>query len=118
MITSIHSYNSDIRIALWLPPVRALYQNTQHASFDAALRMHEFFIDNYDNREDEKIYLCPVYLNIDPYHDYPSQTNSISSRNTDITYNYCTDGTHPATVGYYKIADVIYSLIKYFAYLD
>jgi hypothetical protein len=75
-------------------------------------------IEEYDNRESEKLYLVPVYLNVDPDHDYPYETVNISARNTAFTMDVCTDTVHPSTIGYNKIADVIYSYIKYFGRLD
>ena len=80
--------------------------------------MNKWLIETYDNREDERIYLVPVYLNVDPYHDYRASVVPVSSRNTEFTMTVDTDSVHPARVGYNKIADVIYSYIKYFAYLD
>ena len=118
MIDSIHSYDPDIRIGLWLPPTRSLMENRNRQGIDLSLWMNKWLIETYDNREDERIYLVPVYLNVDPYHDYRASVVPVSSRNTEFTMTVDTDSVHPARVGYNKIADVIYSYIKYFAYLD
>lgn len=118
MIESIHDYDPNIRIGLWLPPTRSLMENRNRQGIDLSLWMNKWLIETYDNREDEKIYLVPVYLNVDPYHDYRASVVPVSSRNTEFTMTVDTDSVHPARVGYNKIADVIYSYIKYFAYLD
>ena len=118
MIESIHDYDPNIRIGLWLPPTRSLMENRNRQGIDLSLWMNKWLIETYDNREDEKIYLVPVYLNVDPYHDYRASVVPVSSRNTEFTMTVDTDNVHPARVGYNKIADVIYSYIKYFAYLD
>lgn len=118
MISSIHAYDADIRIGLWLPPTRSLMENRNRQGIDLSLWMNKWLIETYDNREDERIYLVPVYLNVDPYHDYRVSVVPVSSRNTEFTMIVDTDAVHPARVGYNKIADVIYSYIKYFAYLD
>ena len=115
MITSIHAYDSNIKIGLWLPPTRALYANTNKRGIDASLRMNKLLINTYSNSESNKIYLVPVYINLDPYHDYTSQTVYVNDRDTTHTMEIVNDAVHPAIIGYEHIADVIYSYIKYFA---
>jgi lysophospholipase L1-like esterase len=117
MINSIKAYDSNIRIGLWLPPTRALYANTNRFAIDTSLRMNQLLIDTYDGHETDKLYLVPVYLNVDPEHDYNSNTVQISERNDSYTMIVATDAVHPSAVGYKKIADVLYSYIKYFATL-
>lgn len=114
MIQSIHAYNPNIKIALWLSPVASFTTNYNRAQFDVTMRIHDLLIRRYDNRESEKIYLCPVYLNVDPYHDYPQAMQAVSRRNTRFTEAIGSDYVHPTIEGYNKCADVIYSLIKYF----
>lgn len=118
MIESIHEYDENIRIGLWLPPTRSLMANRNRQAIDSSLAMNKWLISTYDGREDENIYLVPVYLNVDPYHDYRASEVAVSSRNSDFTMVVDSDAVHPATAGYKKIADVIYSYIKYFASLD
>lgn len=115
MINSIHSYDSNIKIGLWLPPTRSLYANNNRKAIDFSLRMNKLLISTYGTSESNKIYLVPVYLNVDPEHDYNSSEVPISSRNTNYTMEISIDAVHPAVVGYKKIADVIYSYIKFFA---
>lgn len=118
MIDSIHEYDSSIRIGLWLPPTRSLMANRDRRAIDSSLWMNKWIISTYDNREDERLYLVPVYLNVDPYHDYRYQEVQVSNRNPDFKMVIDSDSVHPSSYGYYKIADVMYSYIKYFAYLD
>ena len=115
MINSIKAYNSNIKIGLWLPPTRALYANCNRMQIDTSLRMNKLLIDTYSAQEANNIYIVPVYLNIDPYHDYTSSAVSVSSRNTSYTMTVTNDPVHPSEIGYKKIADVIYSYIKFFA---
>ena len=119
MINSIKAFNPNVKILLWLPPTRALGAiGTNKSSINASLRANQLFIDNYGNRENENLFLVPVYFNIDPYHDYNYQEVNVSDRNSKFKELKCTDTVHPATEGYYKIADVIYAWIKYMAYLE
>ena len=91
---------------------------TNKSAINYSLRANQLFIDNYGNRENENLFLVPVYFNIDPYHDYNYQEVNVSERNSKFTELKCKDTVHPATEGYYKIADVIYAWIKYMAYLE
>lgn len=122
MIASIQAYataqSKTIKIALWMPPVGAFMENNNRAQIDTNLRIHKIILENYDGRENEGIYLCPVYMNVDPYHDYPYNSVNVSARNSNFQMVVSTDAVHPSTSGYAKIADVIYSLIKYFGSLD
>ena len=118
LIDSIHDYDPTIRIGIWLPPCRGLMANADRTAFDRGLYADKKLIEVYDGRESELIYLVPVYLNVDPDHDFNSSVVPISTRNPDVTMTICTDNVHPANSGYYKIADVIYSMIKFFGSLD
>jgi len=122
MIASIKAYataaGKTIKIALWMPPVGAYMENNTRSQFDVNMRIHKIIVDNYDGRENEGIYLCPVYLNVDPCHDYPNSSVNVSARNSDFQMTVSTDSVHPSTAGYGKIADVIYSLIKYFGSIE
>ena len=80
------------------------------------MQMRKLLLANYSNQEANKIYLCPVYLNVDPIYDFLTQTVAISDRNSK-TRSICLDYTHPSPTGYYKIADSLYSMIKYLATL-
>ena len=116
MINSIKSYNNNIKIGLWLTPIQCQLENRQRTVKDKELGLIKKLIEHYDNREDENIFLVPVYLNVDPLNDFNTTTQQISARNTK-TKVVCTDSTHPNNAGYLKIADVIFGYIKYFASL-
>mgnify|MGYP001074078224 CR=1 FL=1 len=119
MIASIKEYNPNVKILLWLPPIRALGMlGTSKQHTDYALRATKLFINTFDKRESENLFLVPVYFNIDPEHDYPYVDEPVSSRNSKFTIRRCTDMVHCAKEGYLKIADVIYNYIKYMASLE
>lgn len=118
IIASIHDYDANIRIGIGLPPVRGLMDNGNQKSVNDGLYADKKLISVYDNRENENIYVIPFFLNVDPDHDYNFVMESISVRNPDVKMMVCTDSTHPSSVGYYKMADVLYSYLKYFGYLD
>lgn len=118
MINSIKKYNSAIKICLWLPPTKGMMSTDNKKLIDMSLRSQILAIKYFDNRENENIFLVPVYFNVDPEHDYPYKEENVSNDNTLFKHLVCTDRTHPSQIGYQKIADVIFTYIKYLASLD
>lgn len=118
IIESIHDYDENIKIALWMPPVGSQTVNYNRVYLDSAMRMHQIILSNFDNLEESNVFLCPVFMNVDPFHDYPCTLQNVSADNTSFQEYIGSDTIHPANPGYYKIADVIYSMIKYFGSLD
>lgn len=71
-------------------------------------------IKEYDGREAEGIYLVPINVALDTVYNMGLETIPVNARNTDITYqspvgNGC---VHPATSGYWQIADVYAAFLK------
>lgn len=111
IIASIKAYNANIKIGLWLLPMPCELEERQWQK-NNFLAMTKMLIDTFDSRENENLYLMPVYLNVDPLNDFNITEVALSARNPTIIKR-CIDVIHPADSGYYKIADVIYSYIKY-----
>ena len=80
---------------------------------NAITLLHEALINNFDNRENEKIYLCPMYLNMDLENDYNFEEVPLSARDNTKTRLKCTDPIHQSSIGYKKCADVMYYTLKY-----
>lgn len=60
--------------------------------------------------EQGNVYLIPVYLGLDTEHNYPTTNAQYNARNSS-TYIRQTNGVHPATSGYYQIADWFFGFI-------
>ena len=119
MIASIKAYNADVRIGIWLPPVRAVTPVSQRFTImNKSLDVNRLLIANFDYRQNENLYLVPVYFNLDPMYDYKLNEVDVSARNSEYKFTIVTDFLHPALVGFQKFADVIYAYIKYFGQLD
>ena len=119
MINSIQTYDSNIKIVLWICPPPCS-RNGVGASYQSWYR-------NYQTREAlfnqyrktawgvNNIYLLPVNLGVDPIYDFPSEEVSVSPYNTTETIIEATDITHLSDAGYRRLANPISGVIKYLA---
>jgi hypothetical protein len=118
MINSIKTFSALIKIGIWLPPIPNQRDNNLK-NRDIILSYNKKAITIFDNREAENIFLIPVYLNIDItlHGDYQGINYTRSARDgTTMVRAY--KPWELSSNGYYKIADVIYSYLKYFAILN
>ena len=122
IIDSVRSYNPNcnILIGLCTLPCQMEYGNLSSAQKEKnrRLTLWKDIIKEFDNRENERIFIVPVGLSLDSIHDFPKSTKPLSARNSDVIVEYPTDTTHPKPCGFYKIADMVYSYIKYMATLN
>lgn len=115
IINSIKEFNSNVVIGLWLPVGRGLQNklNALLSLFDAQT-MNQYLINNFENKENDNIYLVPTNVAINPFEDYNTTAIQIEDNKT---IDVVSDSVHPNQSGYYKIAKVFYYWIKYFASL-
>lgn len=113
MINSIKSFNSSIKIMLWLPTARAIAYNSLHSGSSKALERNEALISEFDNKQNENIILIPVNCCVDPYRDYHFTESVASQYNSDVV-RITTDPIHPSLAGHKKMADLIYGYINYY----
>ena len=114
IVNSVRAYNPNIVIVVSLHP--PLSSRVDRIAFkNKRLELSELIISKWDNRQNEKIFVMPTYLNIDPLWDFPYEIVNNSRHNND--YIQVTDNTHFLDSGYNKIADTIYYMIKYIASL-
>lgn len=113
IISSIHAFDSNITICIWLSPLRAL-TNENPILRDVAYETELYKLEEYTGREtSDKIYIVPVGASIDPYESYVTAEITENER-LGNTFAHVTDNAHLTTVGYQQIADVYF---HYFAYL-
>lgn len=70
-------------------------------------------IEEYDGREDERIYLIPINASLDTIYNMGMETIPVNARN-ETTYSspIYNGGVHPVASGYWQIADVYTAIIK------
>ena len=119
MITSIRTYSSTLPIIIEAITPPATQDGWTHANHDGSVyemmfdvfRNNEKVIKHYDGRKSEGIYLAPTIFNLDRNNDYGTTTVSLSARNQK-TIERQTNNVHPSDIGYYKMADVFWTLIN------
>jgi lysophospholipase L1-like esterase len=121
MLNSIHTYNINTKVAflITIPPSKnqdAFGKNYQSGQTQWRYKRNNFLfmsalIEKYKNREADGIYLIPINANLDTEHNMLTETVAVNSRNTDTIVRQ-SNGVHPATSGFYQIADTIYYWLK------
>lgn len=114
MIDSIRAYSDTIPIILWLPPTRSLAGRNNHLAIDSCLRANKWLIDKFDTKTyiNNRVYLMPTYLFVNPYTDYNMITTTIDG----IEYEDNAEPIHPSeNGGGEKIAK---GIIRQMMYID
>lgn len=101
IIASIHAYNPNIKIVINIQEGPSLHLEANNSDQDHALSTNfvgkttsQLLIAEYDNREDENIYILPQYVAVDPIFDYPICDLPISEVNPMLV-PMCVDVIHP-----------------------
>lgn len=127
MINSIHSVSSNINVIVGLCEGVATVKDTNNAIFinwdmnEKISKLHKATITAFDNRQNEHIYVCPMYMGMDLRNDYNMTEVPLSARDGDAnggtgngkTRMQITDHVHQNEVGYWKNADYMYAIVKY-----
>ena len=123
MITSIKAYNSATKIIIGI--TEPCSQGLFGSIFDISQKIKQLdltIIEAFDNREEEGIFVCPIYLSIDPENDYTKTEVDLSYGDvykSNGKKDYIVMGTggtnqvHQSTVGYTKNAEVMYAVLAY-----
>ena len=113
MISSIHDYDSNIDIVLWLCPMQCLMLGSSVLTRSTP-RMHKIISDNYRSNQWGKnnVWILPSYLALDPVYGFPIST--VARNQYDATLvEEPTDTVHPSDSGYHQLANPIIAMIKH-----
>ena len=123
MINQIKEINNNVIIIVALPNLptglEQLWGYRTNRRYRLLTNTIKVLIDGFDNREDENIFIAPVYLYIHPKWDMPYTMKYVNSENNEdnngmkIPVAISPAPTHPSQIGYYKMADCYYNAIKY-----
>lgn len=123
MILSIRQYDANVPIVIGLAEGVCTYQwSSSNDNFlynlnTRARLLNKAAIAEWDNRENEKLFVCPLYLSMDMENDYVMIDIPLSDRDethtTNKTRKSVTDTMHQSAVGYGKNADYMFAMIAY-----
>ena len=112
IINSIHNYNPSIKILLMTPPSVCQLQPDYFSWINSINNSDYAIIDNFDNKENENIIIVPIHYIVDPINDFKTKEepiNNYSTKNRILAQDYI----HPANIGYWHMADLLFGYIKY-----
>ncbi|MBY8908215.1 hypothetical protein K6L05_00255 [Salinicoccus roseus] len=123
MIASVHAHDPTINIGivLTIPPNRSQdafgkdygTNQTRKRYKRNNILLVDRLIETYMDREYENIYLIPANAMIDTFYNFGSEDNQVNARNTTtVKMSSDNSGVHPATSGYWQVADAYWFWIK------
>lgn len=123
VINSVKSVDSNIKVcvALTIPPnysQDAFGKNYKCNQTRARYKRNNVLwvanqIERYDNREDEGIYIIPIYSNLDTKYNMGMEVVQYNKRNPETYWQpIANGGVHPVDSGYWQIADVYWFFLK------
>ena len=123
MINQIKAANNNVIIIVALPNLPTALKQTWGYSSNRRYRLLintiKPLIEVFDDRENENIFISPVYLYLHPKWDMPYEMKYVNSEHNEsnngmkIPVAVSPAPTHPSQIGYYKMADCYYNTIKY-----
>jgi hypothetical protein len=117
MITSIRQAAPNTIIIVGLPNLPSAFPNSWHYGShrrERVLLKNKALMQEFDNRENDNIFVSPLYLYVNPLWDMPYGTDPINCRNPKRVDVMVGPGpTHPNDYGSMKIADCHFNTIKY-----
>lgn len=125
IINNIRAYSESVKIILRCPNVCTKWKSGIDPNWkkkgrkDNILGYIQLLLATYDNAVSRanNVFINPAYIYVNPLWDMRYSEKALSARNTKAV-QYGTDMTHPSDIGYAKIADSVYNIIKYVQYLE
>jgi lysophospholipase L1-like esterase len=122
LIASIKAAGAGVKVGLMTSPPPSSDQDAFGANYgvgrnrwrvkrDLALWVREL-IAEYGGRTAERIYVVPTHMNLDTANNMSrAVAGPVNSRST-VQVARQSNGVHPATEGYYQIADTVWAFLK------
>lgn len=118
MVNSIREWNKTIPICISLIPPAATQDGWTAGSHGGSVYkftflqnlLNKLLIEEFDGKQ-PNTYVCPLVFNLDREHDFPYEEVQVSARNSYKVYRQ-TNNVHPSWIGYFKLADVVWSMIN------
>lgn len=75
------------------------------------LRANQMLIEAYGNRENEFIFLSPMFLNLDPEYGFPKEGYRANKYAEDVV-EHQSNWVHPNEQGYCQMGDVLGGVLE------
>lgn len=121
LIAMIHGYDKSTKIGVVLVVPPAVSQDAFGASYGCGQTRWQYkrnqhetvcrMMEQYENREQENLWVIPAYMNLDCRHNYPQAMSLANAHTTQMLIRQKND-VHPAPGGYCQIGDSIYGWLK------
>lgn len=121
LLQMVRECGPEVKFAVMLPVPPAATQDAFGANYGSGQtrwqyrrnqhRLLERLLERFGEREAERIFVVPVYLNLDCVNNYPSVTEAANGRAVQQVQRL-NNGVHPSAEGYQQIGDVLYSWLK------
>jgi|LGVE01.1.fsa_nt_gb hypothetical protein len=122
MATDIHAVSAAIKIGMMVTIPPASSQDPFGANYSSGQTLWRYkrnillwarkLIDTFASREGSGFFLVPLNCNIDTVHNFPVAAAAAANSRTVTQIVRQNNGVHPATEGYYQMADTIYAFLK------
>jgi lysophospholipase L1-like esterase len=122
LIASIKAAGAAIKIGLMTPTPPSFEQDAFATSYNVGqtrlrakrniLLWNKFLIARYAGQTANRIYVVPTHVNLDTVNNMSRAAPApVNSRST-VQVARQNNGVHPATEGYYQIADTVWAFLK------
>lgn len=121
LLQMVRDCGPEVKFAVMLPVPPAASQDAFGANYGSGQtrwqyrrnqhRLLECLLDRFGGRESERVFVIPVYLNLDCLNNYPSLTEAANAR-TATQVRRQNNGVHPSAEGYQQIGDMLYAWLK------
>jgi lysophospholipase L1-like esterase len=122
LIASIKAAGVGVKVGLMTPPPPSFDQDAFAASYNSGqsrwrfkrnlLLWNKALIAKYGAETANRIYVVPTHVNLDTVNNMSRAAAApVNSRST-VTVQRQNNGVHPATEGYYQIADTVWAFLK------
>lgn len=119
-IQSVREYSKTLPIVINLPVLGAEQhawgkqlgcRATQKMYRFNILRANQRLIETYGNREDEHLFLSPMYANLDPDYGFPKEGYRVNRYAGDVVVHQ-SNWVHPNEHGYCQMGDVLGGVLE------
>ena len=118
MVDSIHAYDSNIKVVLWICPPPSDRNGINGGSWNARYKSYQVTMSFRGNAwGHDNIYVLPSHLGVDPIYDFPTVEVAPNATSTERIIE-SSDVTHLSATGFEHLAYPICGMIQHLCSLS